>query len=77
MLKIASFAEAVALLDCGTQLYQWIGRSVAERNIAEAQDPASTQMHRSAAEQLLDTEAERIVTRRPLPVAEVRTACLT
>ena len=77
ILSLVLLAEAVALLDCGTQLFQWIGRSIAERNSAEAQDPPSTQMHRSVAEQLLNAEAERIVTFRPLPVAEVRTACLT
>ena len=77
MLNVASHTEAVALLDCSTQLYQWIGRNIAERTSAEAQDPPSTQMHRSTAEQLLNREAERLVTQRPLPVAEVRTACLT
>ena len=56
-------AEAVALLDCGTLIYQWIGRSVAE--------PSPGQMQCSTAEQLLTAEVEHLVAQRPCPIPEV------
>ena len=62
-------AEAVALLDCGTLIYQWIGRAVAERSGTQ---PSPGQMQRSTAEQLLTTEVEHLVAQRPCPIPEVR-----
>ena len=69
---LLTLAEAVALLDCGTQVYQWLGRSIAERSSSsEASGPAPGPLKRSAAEQLLTLEVERLVAARPLPVPEV------